>query len=166
MFSPADFFLEKVFTKIMQFDYKYEMSDDNQVYQKNSEREKRIVQITQNFPLPVKEKLFAACKKQYNYWHPNSVFDDSNNSIAQNKIITLCGFSSKSFYNLNDLPQEYIERFIEKTFDRLTDSGHLYLLDGPMEDHPKYDWVCEVAEEDFKEKYGKTGFIDNGMQSV
>lgn len=158
--------LEDLKEQIMNFDHTYEMSDDSGVWRQGRKEEEAIVEVTKNLSIADKERLLAACKLEYNSWDPKNDFVNYPHKIIQNKIITLCGFSFKTYHNLDELPEEYMERFIEKTFDRLTDSGHLYLFDGPMEDHPKYEWVCEIAAENFKEKYAETGFTDNGRQSV
>ena len=158
--------LEYFKEQVMNFDHTYEMSDDSGVWRQGRKEEEAIVEVTKNLSIADKERLLAACKLEYNSWNPNNDFDNDQYKVIQNKIIVLCGFSFKTYYNLDDLPEEYMERFIEKTFDRLTDSGHLSLFAGPIEDHPRYEWVCEIAAENFKEKYAGTGFTDNGRQSV
>lgn len=152
--------------EIMGFDHTYQMSDDSGVWRAGRKEEEAIVKVTRNLPLTDKEKLLAACKAIYNSWHPGNDFDNDKHQIVQNKIITLCGFSFKISHNLEDLSEEYMERFIQKTFDRMTEYNHLSLFDGPIEDHPKFEWVCEVAKEDFKDKYGEIGFVENGRQNV
>lgn len=150
--------------QIMGFDHTYEYSDDHSVWRSNFEIQEQITKITRDLSLDDKEKLLAACRAEYNLY-PNRNFDNGN-PVIPNKIITLCGFSLKTSYKLGDLSEEYMERFIEKTFDRMTENGHLHLFDGPMEDHPKFEWVCEVAEENFEDKYGEIGFTEDGRSNV
>lgn len=47
-----------------------------------------------------------------------------------------------------DIQQEYIE----KAYYKMVDSAHIIMLDDPMEDHPSFDWVCEVAQEMYEEE--------------
>ena len=37
--------------------------------------------------------------------------------------------------------------FIEKAYNYLIDMARIEFLDIPMEDHPQYELVCDVAEE-------------------
>lgn len=158
--------LEDLKEQIMNFDHTYEMSDDSGVWRQGRKEEEAIVEVTKNLSLADKERILAACKLEYNSWNPKNDFVNHPHKIIQNKIITLCGFSRKTSYKLSDLSEEYMERFIEKTFDRMTENGHLHLFDGPMEDHPKFEWVCEVAEENFEDKYGEIGFTEDGRSDV
>lgn len=158
--------LEELKQRIIHFDHTFEYSDDSSVWRANFPIQESILKNTVNLPLVDKEKLLAACKVEYNSWYPGNDFDNGREQVVQNKIRVLCGFSFKTSNKLEDLSEEYMERFIEKTFDRMTEHGHLHLFDGPMEDHPQFEWVCEVAEEDFEDKYGEIGFTENGRQNV
>lgn len=37
--------------------------------------------------------------------------------------------------------------FIEKAYNYLIDMNRIEFLDIPMEDHPQYELICDVAEE-------------------
>lgn len=158
--------LEEIKKKIMSFDHTYEFSDDYRVWQAGNYEQKQIIEMTKNLSLDDKQKIRNACKAAYNSWSSGFDFDNDKDQVVQNKILALCGFSFRIYRSFEDLPEEYMEKFIEKTFNRMTDRGHLELLDCPIEEHPKYEWVVEVAKEDFLDAYEENGFIDNGRENV
>jgi|GEM_PF-7071893 len=158
--------LEKLKERIVLFDHTFEYSDDNSVWRANFLIQEGILKDTVNLSLVDKERLLAACKAKYNSWHSSNDFDNGKDQVVQNKIRLLCGFSFKTCHTFEDLSEEYMERFIEKTFDRMTEYAHLHLFDGPIEDHPQFEWVYESAKANFEDKYGEIGFIEDGRQNV
>lgn len=57
--------------------------------------------------------------------------------------------------DLFDEADEVIEQYIERAYEKLVGSGFLPLVDEPIEDSPKFDLVCEVAQELYED------FLDN-----
>jgi hypothetical protein len=55
----------------------------------------------------------------------------------------------KSF---DSLTEDVQQKYIQKAYDNLVDSGFLPFVDEPIEDSPKFDWVCEVAQEMYEEE--------------
>jgi hypothetical protein len=53
--------------------------------------------------------------------------------------------------NLFDQSDEVIEKYIDLAQHRLVNAGHLPFVDEPIEDSPKFDYVCEVAQELYEE---------------
>lgn len=154
--------IEKLKEQIVHFDHTYEMSDDYSVYRNCSEAQRQIVEETKNLHLSEKRELLKYCKMVYNSWGNNRNFDNDEYQIIQNKMRTLCGFSFNTYKNFSSLPEEYKEEFIEQVFDKLVDNGDIYLSDNPMEDHPSFDRVCDLAEEKFDDKYYDNPYIDDG----
>ena len=65
----------------------------------------------------------------------------------------------KIIYNLDELPAELLEKFVEDTYIDLMENAKIILMDGPKEEHPDFDWVYEIAFERFKNKYQEKGFV-------
>ena len=47
----------------------------------------------------------------------------------------------------NDIHEDIQQEFIEKAYNYLIDMNRIAFIDEPIEDHPSYYLICEVAEE-------------------
>lgn len=59
---------------------------------------------------------------------------------------------SSSKKEFDSLDEDLQEKYIMEAYYSLVDSGFLPFVDEPIEDSPKFDLICKVAQEIYEEE--------------